>query len=157
MGRGIKSSKNIVFDITYEVYPKSGPTQESGAKDWAYIDTWDNYYTDYYIVGAGQEQLPQAYHEPVMVDQVGYEVEVNLEKKGNLIKPIWNKNLVDGVFSGAIDQISADEFDDLNLKAKWTQTMFTEDRSFNETNLEQQFVTFENNKVIFSWSFDGGN
>jgi hypothetical protein len=34
MGRGIKASKNIVFDVTYEVYPKSGPTEEeSKTKD----------------------------------------------------------------------------------------------------------------------------
>ena len=160
MGRGIKASKNIVFDVTYEVYPKSGPTkEESETKDWAYIDTYSDYYQDYYIVGAGQEQLPEAWHEPVMVDKVGYEVSVDLEKKGNLDKkPIWNKNLVNGVFSGAISEISSDEFDDLNLKAKWTQTLFTSDMSFNETNLEQQFVTFENNNVIFSWSMtNGGN
>jgi hypothetical protein len=67
MGRGIKASKNIVFDVNYEVYPKSGNS---------YIEEHE----DYYVVGVGINKLAQAEHDTVMADEVGYEIPVYLEK-----------------------------------------------------------------------------
>lgn len=173
MGRGIKASKNIVFDVNYEIYTNSGPTKEESETTsndvstttepaWSWIDTGSDYYLDYYVVGVGQEQFPEAGHNPVMVDEVGSALKVYLEEKDG--KQIWYKHLTDEtddktnrVFSDAITEISSDEFDDLNLKAKWTQSLFKKEDSF-KINLNQQFVTFENNNVIFSWSMtDGGN
>ena len=148
MGRGIKASKNIVFDVTYEVYPKSGNS---------YIEEHE----DYYVVGVGIDKLAQAEHDTVMADEVGYEIPVYLEKvydETNPPNPTWNKNLVNGVFSGAIDKISSDEFDDLNLKAKWVQRLYKKEDTYSSESCPYMFTTFENNNVIFSWSMtDGGN
>lgn len=117
---GLKESKVAIFDIIYHIWD-----EVSGH---AWIDNEDTYDKDY-ILGLGTEELAHAMHDPVKVAELDDEdLEVWLEyyENGKDADPEWifNKKLEKGVFSDPVVRVTEDDADDVNLYAKWVQSMY---------------------------------
>ncbi len=141
---GLKESKVAIFDIIYHIWD-----EVSGH---AWIDNEDTYDKDY-ILGLGTEELAHAMHDPVKVSELDDEdLEVWLEyyENGKDSDPEWifNKNLDKGVFSDPVTRITEDDADDVNLYAKWVQSMYRVENS-----LVPDFDTQEADIVeVYSWN-----
>lgn len=109
-----KKSKTMMFDIKYETFPDSGESHFG-----------EDYYDDY-IVGL-DEELPTCYHDPAFVDEIEGDVEVTLSPDGWC--KVYDQN-VEELFADPI-LTTEDEFDDIELYAKWEQTLVRTEQTFN--------------------------
>lgn len=140
---GLKESKVAIFDLIYHIW--------DGISGHAWIDNEEEYERDY-ILGLGVEELAHAMHDPVEIDLLDNEpLEVWLEEYQNGLdgdtKWIFNKNLVNGIFSNPVDKITDEDADDINLYAKWVQAMYRVENSLNP-----DFETQEANiDEVYSW------